>query len=95
MLTFPPYENLLKENIIIPIYQSEGVLSFDLAKYEVFIKEDVIVSLELIELYGNDDGYFGISASIGGDLYYRMASQDKWTRKNNIKLGICILTEYE
>jgi hypothetical protein len=90
-----PDNNLLNNDIVFKIYQSKGLFTINLEEYSVFVKEDVIICLELLELFGADDSKFDIPASVGGISYFRLASQDKWNRLKMIKLGYSIKADCE
>lgn len=76
-----PNKNQLTNNIIIPVSQMEGVITVDLKEHSIIIEDDIIVSLEILELFGKEDGYCSISSSLGGVIFFRRASHDVWLEK--------------
>jgi hypothetical protein len=90
-----PDNNLLNNDIVFKIYQSKGLFTINLEEYSVFMKDDVIICLELLELFGADDSKFEIPATLGGVSYFRLASQDKWNKLKMIKLGYFIKADCE
>ncbi|HEX2922255.1 MAG TPA: carboxypeptidase-like regulatory domain-containing protein [Bacteroidales bacterium] len=83
-----PCEDYLKQNRFISIKDSTGIVSFDLSDFNIIVDSDVILSLELLETFGNEDGLIRISAGLTGNVFSRYASQDKWTKNKGVHLGM-------
>ncbi len=49
-----PTYDLLNENILLPIKQSSGWVDFDLSRYNIILKGDVVVTIEWIDVSGID-----------------------------------------
>ena len=81
-----PHENILKENIIIETTQEYGPVSYDLTPHNLWVYEDVIVTIEWIEDLGEQGLYF--SAGLGGKVFARETSQGNWEKVSGIKLGL-------
>lgn len=61
-----PGDNLLKNNILIPVNPKQtGVISVDLRKYNIVLKEDVIVTMEWVENEGETNKGEAIFFSLG------------------------------
>jgi len=45
-----PSEELLTENIMIPITKSSGWIEMDLSKYNLIFKDDIVLSLEWVNV---------------------------------------------
>ena len=76
-----PAENILTQNIIYEI-RGDGVQTINLEPYDILVDQDVVVSLELIEVYGRY-----IDFEVGGSDYKtfsftRLYNQDDWERVN-------------
>ncbi len=81
-----PYQNILKENIIVTSTLASGILSVDLRRYDIVMEEDFFVSLEWIEDFGAGDLRFSIGF-LGSPVIYREASQGRWTVINGVGPG--------
>ncbi len=88
-----PDKNLLNSEIVFKIYQPKGLFTLNLDNYSIILNEDVILSVELLELYGSEDSRFEIPATIGGLSCFRLASQDKWKKLNMVKLGYYVIAD--
>tara|TARA_B100001179_G_scaffold233171_1_gene229869 strand:+ start:5236 stop:8253 length:3018 start_codon:yes stop_codon:yes gene_type:complete len=75
-----PAKNLLTQNIYHTVTQRNGVEMVDLSPYRIRVSSDIIVSIELIKIYGNAL-YFVMAGSLdNGISYRRYVSQDKWIK---------------
>src|SRR5690606_39063499 len=75
-----PGRNLLSQNIHHTIEIGSGIVTINLEPYNIFVDDDVVVSLELIQVYGRS-----IDFEIGGSDYKtysftRLFNQDEWKR---------------
>lgn len=74
-----PFENLLKNNVIINTDIKKGWVYVDLLEYDILAEEDIIVTLEWIKDF-KTKGTLTFGSSLGYPAYYRPASQGKWSR---------------
>ena len=89
-----PQENVLNKNIYHTISKKKGVETINLKPYNIIVSNDIVVSIELIEVYGKDIG-FAISSSFNkGVSYLRTLSQDKWKRLPDTGMGFNLLSSY-
>ncbi len=89
-----PGENLLRDNIYHTVSKKKGEETIDLKGYNITVDSNIIVSLELIEVYG-DAIYFAISASpYKGDSYTKKISQDRWRHYPGFRLGFNLISSY-
>ncbi|MHA7059348.1 carboxypeptidase-like regulatory domain-containing protein [Aquimarina sp. M1] len=88
-----PDNNILTSNIYHTITKRKGEEVIDLAKYNILVQEDIIVSLELIRVYG-EDIEFSISASKQGRSYLRYISQDAWKDFRNVGMAFRLDISY-
>ncbi len=87
-----PSRNIVTESIIIPIDPKQtGLISVDLMKYNIVLKEDVIVTLEWVKSEGENNRGEAIFFSLGvfnsGTLIKR-ASQGKFKKYSNMGVGM-------
>ena len=93
-----PAHNILRENIIIPIAAKQtGPVSIDLKKYEIVLKNDVIVTLEWIDHEGQPKKGEGIYFSLGlfsKGTYVRYSSQGKLKKHRGFGVGFNMAVKY-
>lgn len=72
--------NTSGRNILFPIRSDTEIALIDLEPFDIFVKNDFIVSLELLKVYGDKDIGLVLSASENRstDSYKKYASQSKW-----------------
>jgi hypothetical protein len=89
-----PDKNLLTENILISVddYKT-GKLIFDLSKYNLYLNNDALITLEWIEAQPAANARLAVAAALFGHSYYRQASQSAWTKKRP-GIGISVKTGY-
>ena len=89
-----PGNNILSENIFINIedYQT-GKMTFDLSKYNLYLNNDVLLTLEWIEAQPGTNAKLVIAAAVFGHTYFRQASQSAWTKKGT-GIGLSVKTNY-
>ncbi len=84
-------KNLLKDNIIIPVDAKQtGVISVDLKKYNIILKDDVIVTLEWVENKGENYKGEAIFFSLGvltSGTYHKESSQGKMKKLKGMGVG--------
>ncbi|MBA2610679.1 MAG: carboxypeptidase-like regulatory domain-containing protein [Bacteroidetes bacterium] len=85
-----PKDNILTQNIIIETKEKTGLIELDLTPYNLFVDDDVFISLEWIKDLGDVKGLFFSAKLVGSPTYYRQASQDKWQK---IPVGIGLHAE--
>jgi len=89
-----PQENLANDNIIISI-KDVGMLNIELTPYAIEVKDDFIVSLELLKVYGTTILPLILVASDSkGQSYKRYASQDKWEVIEDAAMAYVLDTDY-
>ncbi len=81
-----PGTNILTSNIYHTIVTKKGEETINLSPYNIAVSEDIIVSLELIEVYG-DDIEFAISGIHNGKGFTKYISQDNWEQKNGVSMA--------
>ena len=86
-----PSENILKENILIPIKAKRtGSVHIDLRPYDIILSEDVIVTLEWVENKGkNNKGeaiFFPLGLFSNGTIY-KYSSQGKFKKFSSMGVG--------
>jgi len=86
-----PGKNILKDNIIIPVESKQtGVISVDLKKYNIILKDDVIVTLEWVETEGENYKGEAIFFSLGvltNGTYHKVSSQGKMKKLKGMGVG--------
>ncbi|GAA0714232.1 hypothetical protein GCM10009430_07090 [Aquimarina litoralis] len=88
-----PGKNILTSNIYHTITKKKGEETIDLSRYNIRVHDDIIVSLELIKVYGKEIE-FSISASPVGRSYLRYISQDVWRNFRNVGMAFRLDISY-
>ncbi|WP_299433829.1 carboxypeptidase-like regulatory domain-containing protein [uncultured Aquimarina sp.] len=88
-----PGRNLLTSNVYHTITRKKGEEIIDLSGYNIVVSDDIIVSLELIKVYG-EQVEFSISASKEGRSYLRYISQDQWKGFNDVGMAFSLDISY-
>lgn len=85
-----PDQNILQENIIMHLSNKQtGKVDIDLSKFDMIIKDDILVALQLVEGKGDFQSSVFMSASVfGAPTYYREASHAVWKVYKGISIGI-------
>lgn len=88
-----PGKELLKENIIVNVSKESGWVEIDLSKYDIFLKGEAALTLEWINVYGENlnklirmnnakeptaNVLFNVRKKKGLTLYYRRGSESRW-----------------
>ncbi|MEL6810067.1 MAG: carboxypeptidase-like regulatory domain-containing protein [Bacteroidota bacterium] len=82
-----PEKNLLTQDIYYTIVKSKGWETIDLKKYNIKTSEDIVVGLELVEIYG-DSHYFSVALSAyGGMGFIREPYQRHWSVRKKACIG--------
>ena len=89
-----PRNNMLASNIYHTVSRKRGIERIDLKPFNIIVNDDVVVSIELIEVFG-DNIFFGIAGSLDrGISYTRYVSQDRWSRFENVGMGLYLEASY-
>ena len=88
-----PTSTLLKENIIIETDVTSGIVSKDLAPYQIVIDEDFFVAIEWIEDLGPGNLFFS-GGFFGSPLIAREVSQGSWTKVGSASVGMNVEVRY-
>jgi tetratricopeptide (TPR) repeat protein len=89
-----PGKNLANTEIFHVIRKKKGVDTIPLRDYNIMVHDDIVVSLELVEVYG-DAIFLALSTTpYGGTAFKRAVSQDKWTSYPGIGLGFNLMSSY-
>lgn len=89
-----PIENILKENIIVEPQSTTGMVEVDLKPYSLFVSEDVVISIEWIKDLGDAKGLYFSTKLLGGNTYFRRASQDAWEKTSPVGVGLYVEVGY-
>lgn len=85
-----PKENILTQNVIIELKENTGLIELDLTPYNLFVDEDVFISIEWIKDLGDVKGLYFSAKLVGSPTYFRQASQDEW---HKIAAGVGLYAE--
>ena len=85
-----PDENILKENILVTLKQSEGIISVDLKEYDILVDDDVFISLEWIDEDLGSEGLWFSAGVFGKSIYARSTSQAEWKKQRGLSLGMSV-----
>ena len=87
-----PKEKILKENVFHTIKIKQGEVSIDLEPYNIFVDQDFVIGIELIEVYGETIEFAISGSQFSGPAFNRYVSQDKWQRHPETGMNFSILT---
>ncbi len=84
--------NTSGEGIVYTLRKGEILAVVDLFPYEIWVRNDFIVSLELLGVYGTDRVGLSLPAGEkpGGKSFRRYASQDAWEKIDQAVVGFTI-----
>lgn len=89
-----PFENILTQNILIPIEPKQaGLIKVDLKSYDIVLTEDVIATLEWIDNQGENKKGEAIFFSLGfltNGTIYKKSSQAKFKKTSSMGVGFNI-----
>lgn len=89
-----PKENILSKNILSTIKTNQGMVTIPLQSYGIVVDDDIVVSIELLEVSGLQIG-FAVAASYGKGLAFtRTLSQDSWKKNSDIGMAFILDAEY-
>ena len=89
-----PRTNISKTNIFHTITKKKGIETIDLKKYNIIVDNDIVVGLELVEVYGDSIGFAVSASKYSGTSFIRYISQDKWMRYAQIGMNFNLLVSY-
>jgi len=89
-----PRGNLLKTNIYHTISKKSGEEIIDLKTYNISVDHDIVIGLELIEVFGDNIGFAVSANKLSGTSFIRYISQDKWMRYAQVGVNFNILTSF-
>ncbi len=83
-----PDSNLLKRNEVFLLLKEHDKFKYFFKK-DIFITGDFIISLELLDTFGqsNSEKVFEFTSQEGGKYYKRFTSHDKWEKFTGVSLG--------
>lgn len=86
-----PAKKLLKSNLYKTITQKEGIVTVNLEHYNLVVDDDVVIGIELIEVYGNSIEFAVSGNEYIGASFRRQISQDSWKRFPTIGMNFQVL----
>ena len=89
-----PRENLVKANILHTISKSFGEEIIDLKPYKIVVDDNIIVSIELIKVFGSYVDFEVATSRYNGKAYTRHLSQDAWKRYDEELMAFSLKTSY-
>lgn len=89
-----PDENILKQNVLITATEKTGLQTFDLTPYNLFLDDDVFISIEWVKDLGDASKLMFATKMIGSATYFKQASQDKWEKVSPIGIGLYVEAAY-
>lgn len=88
-----PNHKLVQQNILVTL-KDIGVRNVDLTPYNIEVKDDFIVSLELLQVYGDTVDLVLLASNREGTSYKRYASQGKWEPIGEVAMAYVLDTDY-
>lgn len=89
-----PGKNIVKENILHTIFKPFGEEIIDLKPYNIVVNDNIIVSIELIKVYGTYVDFEVATSRYNGTAYTRHLSQDAWKRYDEELMAFSLKTSY-
>ncbi len=89
-----PQNNILNVAIYHTVSRNSGIERIPLSKYKIFTDTDVIVSIELIEIYGERLGFAVAGSGNKKSSFTRSISQDYWKSHEKDAIGFTIDASY-
>ena len=85
--------NTSKKSILYKLKKDEIVVRIDVSPYDIYVEDDFYVSLELVDLYDNDDLELVLAAtgSLEGS-YRKYASQGDWEKISDLNMAFYVET---
>ncbi len=91
-----PHENILHQNILVPIGKRPGRYTLSLADYKLVLSGDVLISLEWIEGSYSKAGNGAIFLSAGflnSATWHRLTSQAEWKKATGLGVGFNVVIQ--
>ena len=89
-----PQNNILNTTIYHTVSRRSGVERIPLSKYKIFTDTDVIISIELIEIYGERLGFAVAGSRNKNSSFTRPISQDYWKSHKKEAMGFTVDVSY-
>lgn len=89
-----PQNNILNASIYHTISRRNGLERIPLSRYKIFTDTDVIVSIELIEIYGERLGFAVAGSGNKSPSFTRSISQDYWEPHKKEAMGFTMDVSY-
>lgn len=86
-------ENVLKTNIYHTISKPFGEEEINLEPYNIVVHDNIVVSIELVEVFGTYIDFEFAASRFNGISFTRHLSQDKW-KKYNTLMAFSLKTSY-
>ncbi|WP_164674854.1 carboxypeptidase-like regulatory domain-containing protein [Flagellimonas maritima] len=82
-------------NMLHTIKENDMFAHIDLMPYSIFVRDDFIVSVELLQVYGKKEPRMALAGvSFGNGSFRRYASQDKWEKVSDKSLAFFLETAH-
>lgn len=88
-----PQENLVQQNILVTL-NTAGVTNVDLSPFKIEVANDFVVSLELLQVYGDEIDLVLLASNRTGDSFRKYASLDKWEKIEGSAMAYVLDTDY-
>lgn len=87
--------NTSGKNILVTVKKNDRMVWVDLKPYDIYVKNDFMVSLELLKVYGEEELGLILAAAFNKyGSYRKYASQDKWERIDDSNMGYYLETQF-
>ncbi|TAI48654.1 carboxypeptidase-like regulatory domain-containing protein [Flagellimonas allohymeniacidonis] len=87
--------NTSKKSIIYMVKKGQRFGRVDLNPYSIFVRNDFVASLELLEVYGGEElGLVLAASSYETDSFRKYASQDKWEKLPNSAMAFFLESSF-
>ena len=87
--------NTSKQSIVYTVKKGQRFAQVDLNPYSLFVRDDFVVSLELLEVFGSEElGLVLAASSYDTDSFRKYASQDKWEKLPNSAMAFSLETSF-
>ncbi len=85
--------NTSKNSILYSLRKDEMIVKMDISPYNIYVEDDFYVSLELVEIYNNEDLELVLAATSSMEGSYRKyASQGKWEKISELNMAFYVET---
>ena len=87
--------NTSGENILVTVKKTDKIVWVDLKPFDIYVKNDFMVSLELLKVYGEEELGLILAAAFNKyGSYRKYASQDKWERIADQNMAYHLETQF-